>query len=127
MKRFLFLVTALFFFCTSAALAAKTEAEAPVYENVLLSFSALSVGVVFFVEAIRRLAPSLSGTVIRAISWLVGIMVCFFGWFNELGFLAGLEWYGVLMYGLGISLASNGIADTGLIQWIVSLFARKKT
>lgn len=126
MKRFLFLMCALLFMGTSVVLAQTAEPEAPVYENIFLTFPALTAAVVFIIEAIKKFAPSMSGLVTQIVSWLIGIVICFFGWFFGLGFLDGLPWFIVLAYGIGISLASNGIADTGLIQWIISLFARKK-
>lgn len=127
MKRFLLLMCALLFMGTSVVLAQSEEPEAPAYENIFLTFSALTTGVVFIIEAIKKVAPSMSGFVTQIVSWLTGIVICFFGWFFGLGFLNGLPWYIVLAYGIGISLASNGIADTGLIQWLISLFTRKKT
>lgn len=120
-------MAALLFMGTSVVLAETAEPEAPAYENIFLTFPALTAGVVVIVEAIRKLAPSMSGLVTQVVSWLTGIVICFFGWFFGLGFLDGLPWYIVLAYGVGISLASNGIADTGLIQWLIPLFARKKT
>lgn len=30
------------------------------------------------------------------------------------------------MYGIGAGIAASGFAETGLIQWLISLFARKK-
>lgn len=64
--------------------------------------------------------------VIQILSWIVGIGICMFGWWQHLGFLDDLDWYIALLYGLGSGLAANGIADTGLIQWIIGLFASKK-
>lgn len=127
MKRFLLLTCALLFMGTTVVLAQSTEPESPVYENIFISFAGLTTGVVCLVEAIKKLAPSMNGLVTQIVSWLIGIAVCFFGWFFSLGFLDGLSWYIVLFYGIGISLASNGIADTGFLQWIIGLFDRKAT
>lgn len=127
MKRFLLLMCALLFMGTSVVLAETAEPEAPAYENIFFSFAALTTGVVCLVEAIKKMVPTMSGFVTQLVSWLMGIVICFFGWFFGLGFLDGLPWYIVLAYGIGISLTSNGVADTGLIQWLISLFARKKT
>lgn len=126
MKRLLLFMCPLLLMGTTVVLAQNTEPENPVYENIFVSFAALTTGVVCLVEAIKRLIPTMNGLVTQVVSWLIGIAVCFFGWFFSLGFLSGLEWYTVLMYGLGISLASNGIADTGFIQWLIGLFSRKK-
>ena len=60
------------------------------------------------------------------LNWVLGIGVCMFGWWQDLGFLADLDWQIALMYGIGAGIAASGFAETGLIQWLISLFARKK-
>ena len=41
------------------------------------------------------------------------------------GFVADATWYIALCYGFGASLVSNGVADTGFVQWLIGLFAGK--
>jgi hypothetical protein len=36
-----------------------------------------------------------------------------------------VTWYIALCYGFGASLVSNGVADTGFVQWLIGLFAGK--
>ena len=67
----------------------------------------------------------MEGIVTQIVSWVVGIGITMFGWWQHLGFLDGIEWYIALLYGLGSGLAANGIADTGLIEWVIGLFRRK--
>ena len=83
-------------------------------------------GVPVIVEAIRGFWKDMPGWAGMALNWVLGIGICMFGWWQELGFLAGLDWTVALMYGIGAGIAASGFAETGLIQWLISLFARKK-
>ena len=103
-----------------------TEAETPVYEDIFASLAAIVAGVPVIVEAIRGFWKDMPGWAGMALNWVLGIGICMFGWWQELGFLAGLDWTVALMYGIGAGIAASGFAETGLIQWLISLFARKK-
>lgn len=101
-------------------------AETPVYEDIFASLAAIVAGVPVIVEAIRGFWKDMPGWAGMALNWVLGIGICMFGWWQELGFLAGLDWTVALMYGIGAGIAASGFAETGLIQWLISLFARKK-
>ena len=102
------------------------EAETPVYEDIFASLAAIVAGVPVIVEAIRGFWKDMPGWAGMALNLVLGIGICMFGWWQELGFLAGLDWTVALMYGIGAGIAASGFAETGLIQWLISLFARKK-
>lgn len=102
------------------------EADTPVYEDIFASLAAIVAGVPVIVETIRGFWKQMPGWVGMALNWVLGIGICMFGWWQELGFLAGLDWTVALMYGIGAGIAASGFAETGLIQWLISLFARKK-
>ena len=102
------------------------EAETPVYEDIFASLAAIVAGVPVIVEAIRGFWKDMPGWAGMALNWVLGIGICMFGGWQELGFLAGLDWTVALMYGIGAGIAASGFAETGLIQWLISLFARKK-
>lgn len=102
------------------------EVETPVYEDIFASLAAIVAGVPVIVEAIRGFWKDMPGWAGMALNWVLGIGICMFGWWQELGFLAGLDWTVALMYGIGAGIAASGFAETGLIQWLISLFARKK-
>ena len=102
------------------------EAETPVYKDIFASLAAIVAGVPVIVEAIRGFWKDMPGWAGMALNWVLGIGICMFGWWQELGFLAGLDWTVALMYGIGAGIAASGFAETGLIQWLISLFARKK-
>ena len=96
------------------------------YDTVFLSLSAIVAVIPLVVEIVKGLFPSLKGVGTQIVSWVVAIGLCMFGWWQHLGFLDGIEWYIALLYGLGSGLAANGIADTGLVQWVIGLFSKRE-
>lgn len=97
------------------------------YDDIFASLAAIVAGVPMVVEAIRGFWKNMPGWAGMALNWLLGIGFCLFGWWQELGFLAGLDWTVALMYGIGAGIAASGFAETGLVQWLIGLFARKKS
>lgn len=95
------------------------------YDTVFLSLSAIVAVIPLVVEIVKGFFPSMEGIVTQIVSWVVGVGITMFGWWQNLGFLDGIEWYIALLYGLGSGLAANGLADTGLIEWVIGLFRRK--
>lgn len=120
----------LFAFCAVAiplmAQVVNPDPETIDYGAVFGSLVAIVAVIPVVMETVKGFFPKMPSLVTQLLSWVVGIGICMFGWWQELGFLAGLEWYVALLYGLGSGLAANGIADTGLIQWVIGLFAKKK-
>ena len=96
------------------------------YDAVFASLAAIVTVIPVVVEGIKALFPKMPSWISQVLSWVIGIAVCMFGWWQDMGFLAGLEWYIAPLYGLGSGLAANGIADTGFIQWFIGLFTKKK-
>lgn len=105
----------------------EVTAEAPDYNAVFLSLASLVAAIPFMVEIVKDFFPSLKGIWTQVVSWLVAVGLCMFGWWQHLGIYDGIEWYIALLYGLGSGLAANGIADIGLVQWIIGLFSEKKS
>lgn len=95
------------------------------YDTIFLSLSAIVAVIPLVVEIVKGFFPSMGGIMTQIVSWVVGVGITMFGWWQNLGFLDGIEWYIALLYGLGSGLAANGIADTGLIEWVIGLFRRK--
>lgn len=114
----------------SVSLMAQEVATEPVpdmdYNGVFASLVAIVAAVPFVVEVVKGFFPKMNALVTQILSWVVAVALCMFGWWQHLGFLDGLDWYIALLYGLGSGLAANGIADIGLVQWLISLFTRKK-
>lgn len=96
------------------------------YNAIFATFGGLVAIIPLVVEGIKKLFKNAPSIVIQIVSWVIGILITMLGWWLHLGFLDGMQWYIALAYGVGVSLAANGVADTGLIQWIISLFANKK-
>ena len=72
---------------------------------------------------IKRL--TMQGLATQIVSWCVGIVAAMLLWWLDAGFVADATWYIALCYGFGASLVSNGVADTGFVQWLIGLFAGK--
>ena len=104
-----------------------TDPGAIDYGSVFGSLAAVVAVIPVVVETLKGFFPKMSSIVTQILSWVVGVGICMFGWWQELGFLSGLDWYIALLYGLGSGLAANGIADTGLVQWFIGLLAKKKS
>jgi hypothetical protein len=125
----MFTMLLLLFAVPMAAIAQGTGdvTETTDYEAAFATFAALVAVVPFVVQGIKKLIPSIESSSLwtQVVSWLTGIVITMFGWVFNLGFLNGLEWWQALLYGLGASLAANGIFDTGLIEWIIGLFKKK--
>ncbi len=101
--------------------------------GMFATFGTLVLAIPVIVESLRKLLTNTGGKltqteklVLQIASWIIGIVLAFFGWYFGLGFLTGLPWYYVLMYGVGASLAANGVADTKLIRALFALFLKKK-
>jgi len=50
------------------------------------------------------------------ISWVIGIVLSLVGWWLNLGFLAGLLWWHVVLVGVAVSLAANGVWDIDVLK-----------
>lgn len=83
------------------------------YEAAFATFASLVAAIPFVVQAIKKLIPSIesSSLATQIVSWVTGLVVTMIGW--------------ALLYGLGASLAANGIFDTGFIEWFIGLFKKK--
>lgn len=77
-----------------------------------------------FIKKLFKVEPS--EWVQRIISWVIGIGLGMFAWGFNLGMFEGLDWWQALLWGFGAGLASNGVFDSGLIEWLFGLFTKKK-
>lgn len=124
-----FILTLLFMlFCSIGIIYAQTEV--PVEGTDYAAYFATFAGVVsvasVITELIKKLFKEPSEWTSRIISWLVGILLGLFAWLFHLGMFESLDWWQSLLWGFGAGLASNGLFDTGLIEWLFSLFTKKK-
>lgn len=119
----------LFFALTlGTALAASAQTggtETPDYDGMIATFAGFSGCVVLLTEGLKRLFPKMEGLATQIVSWCVGVAAAMALWWLDAGFVADTAWWVALLYGLGASLVANGIADTGLVQWLVGLVSKK--
>jgi hypothetical protein len=128
MRKFLFLVM-----CTLLAFSVPVIAQEVVnpgnppevgwgFETFATLTALVTVVIPFVVEILKRFVPGAPSLVKQVLSWLVGVAVAFAGWGFGLGFLSGLSWHIVLLYGLGSGLIANGVFDTGIVTYLLGLF-----
>jgi len=89
---------------------------------------ATTTGIVFVVNAITQFVKMQFPTTtpyIQYISWGIGILLAIACQLLGLGLFMTTTWIQAIIVGLGAAMASNGTFDTGLIDWIVSLFKPK--
>ena len=95
------------------------------YDGFISTFSGLVGGVVLLTEGAKGLFPKLGGLGTQLVSWSIGIVVTMLLWWFHAGFVADAQWNIALLYGLGVSLVANGVADTGLVQWVIGLVVKR--
>lgn len=130
MKRIIFFVVFLLPFTALLAQGGRAEVD---MTSPFSTFTSLVAGTLVVTETLKRILGTYKHTpdiFIQVLSWVVGIILTMFAWIIGLGFLAGMLSYHALLYGIGASLAANGVADTKLLQniilIIISLFGKKQ-
>ena len=108
--------------CATTIVSAQEPTSSGGFESFFTTFAALVAAIPIVVEFIKKLIGKTSETkniYVQIISWITGLALTMVGWFMNLGFLAEIDLVQALIYGVGASLAANGIADTKLIQNII--------
>jgi len=72
-----------------------------------------------------KLKFKIPNTYIQYVSWLIGVLLAVAGLLLGLGMFETMTWVQTIIAGFGAALASNGVFDTGLVDWIISLFKPK--
>jgi len=96
------------------------------YLLLFTSTAGLSVVINTITEFIKLQWPS-TKPYIQYISWGIGILLAIICQLLGIGMFVGITWLQTIILGLGSGMVSNGTFDTGLVDWIVSLFKPKKT
>lgn len=73
---------------------------------------------VTFTEIIKRWLGAYDNFA-RAVSWITGFIVSYAGWLMNAGLLDNLQWWQVLIYGFGASLAANGLFSIPVVKSII--------
>lgn len=121
MKKLFFVLFTFFVFATPAFAQVEPDPDPTNWIEILQSFGALVLAIPLIVDFFKT-KLRMEGLPLQILSWGVGIVISFIAWWLNMGIFAGLLWWQTLAVGIGVSLASNGIADTGLIRTILSLF-----
>lgn len=128
MKRFIVTLLLGLLFSTGVILAQTSQiAESPDYAAQFATFASVVALAAVLTEAIKKLFKNPpSGWGSRLLSWGIGIVLGIFAWVFHLGMFDNLFWWQALLWGFASGLAANGAYDTGLIEWLFSLFTKKK-
>ena len=110
----------------SAVMAQGADVPATDYDAMIGTFAGFVGGVVVLTEGLKGLFPNMKGWVTQLVSWCVGLVCAMLLWWLDAGFVSDVSWDIALLYGFGASLVANGVADTGLVQWVIGLFRKKR-
>ena len=122
-----FMAMCVFVFCCFQAFA-QDGSPPPAFDWGFGSFAALVAAIPVVTELLKKMIKPLQseGLLTQVFSWVIGLIITLTVWLLELGFLAGLPWWQMLLYGLGASLIANGIFDTGIISVIFGFFFKEE-
>ena len=125
MKKFLFFAMCMFFSLMCVPAFAQFGGQDSGFNWGFESFAALVAVIPVVTEFLKRFIKPPSGLFTQVLSWGIGLVLTFIFWLIGLGFLAGISWWMMLIYGLGASLVANGIFDIGFITSIFDWFFKK--
>lgn len=125
MKRFLLFFVLILGFVSATFAQTGTVPEVD-YSAMITTFAGFVGGVVVLTEGLKGLFPNMKGWVTQLVSWCVGLVCAMLLWWLDAGFVSDVSWDIALLYGFGASLVANGVADTGLVQWVIGLFRKKR-
>jgi hypothetical protein len=90
--------------------------------SLFTSFTTYCAGIIVLTGLITKYVLKNLSTLGRNItSWVVALIVGYFGWFLKLGMFVDVQWYGVLVVVLSFALGSNVIYNTEWIRRLLEL------
>jgi hypothetical protein len=93
-----------------------------------LVYFTTTTGLIALIETVTefvKLKFKIPNAYIQYVSWLIGILLAVAGQLLALGMFETMTWVQTIIAGFGAALASNGVFDTGLVDWIISIFKPK--
>jgi len=93
-----------------------------------LAYFTTITGLIALIDTVTEFVKvklKIPNTYIQYVSWLIGILLAVGGQLLDLGMFETMVWWQSIIAGFGAALASNGVFDTGLVDWIISLFKPK--
>ena len=110
----------------SAVMAQGTDVPATDYDAMIGTFDGVAAGVWFLNEVLKGSFPNMNVWLTQLVSWGVGLVCVMLLWWLDAAYVSDVSWDIALLYGFGASLVANGVADTGLVQWVIGLFRKKR-
>jgi hypothetical protein len=89
------------------------------FMTMFTTFAAFTAAIPFVVEFIKKFI-TLQGLAAQIVSWTIGIILAFAGYYFNIGIFEPFLWWQSLLFGIGASLAANGLFDTKLITTILN-------
>jgi len=87
--------------------------------NVWLgSLAGIAAVTVFLAAAVNTLLKT-KGFVKQLTAWLIAILLLVAGNFVNMGFMADLNWFHTVIYGVAAGFIANGIFDIGLVKLLL--------
>jgi len=93
-----------------------------------LVYFTTTAGLITLIDTVTEFLKAklkISNSYIQYVSWGVGILLAVLGQLFGLGMFETMTWIPTIVAGFAAALASNGVFDTGLVDWIISLFKPK--
>jgi hypothetical protein len=93
-----------------------------------LVYFTTTTGLIALIDTVTeflKLKLKIPNTYIQYVSWLIGILLAVSGQLLDLGMFEAMTWWQSIIAGFAAALASNGVFDTGLVDWIISIFKPK--
>lgn len=128
MIMFLFLMIIPFSIFAQGVIPVPTDINDVMTNIIIWTASFLGVtGLTIFLTAIVLKLFAVTGSGLRQlISWGLGLVIVVALNLFGIGFAKDLIWYGVIAYGVAVSLAANKAFDAGLIESILKMFNLQK-
>lgn len=91
-------------------------------------FILIVLAIPFITEFLKKILGKTKNSpniIVQALSWVVGVFLMVICQLAGLPILQDVSILTAMLYGLFAALCANGIADTKIIQWFLSLFKKK--
>lgn len=87
--------------------------------NVWLGSLAGVAAVTVFLAAVVNTLLKTEGFFKQLVAWVIAILLLVAGNFANMGFMADLNWFHTIVYGVAAGFVSNGIFDIALVKLIL--------
>lgn len=91
-------------------------------------FFATTAGLITLIDTLTqffKVKLKISNAIIQYVSWGIGILLAVAGQLLGVGIFETTTWIESIITGFAAALASNGVFDTGLVDYIIAIFKPK--